>query len=97
MSPRRSANRSIAGDPSARVTGKPDRRKHDLEEVDYDTDQGPPPSTTTRLVGNWRLDPQASFSDWTIEILVQGVKHDTYHVHKMNTLRKYLFPYNRHH
>ena len=84
MSRRRRANRSIAGDPSARVTGKPDRRKHDLEEVDYDSDQGPPPSTTTRLVGNWRLDPQASFSDWTIEILVQGVKHDTYHVHKQN-------------
>jgi len=32
---------------------------------------------------NWRMDPKESHSDWTIEIVVNGRTHGTYHVHKL--------------
>jgi len=31
---------------------------------------------------SWRIDPVESLSDWTIEILVDGKVHGTYHVHR---------------
>jgi len=31
---------------------------------------------------DWRMDREESLSDWTIEILVNGTVHGTYHVHK---------------
>ena len=35
---------------------------------------------TSRL--NWRMDPEESYSDWSIEILVGEKIYRTYHVHK---------------
>jgi len=31
---------------------------------------------------DWRADPEESHSDWTVEVLVHGKIHGTYHVHK---------------
>ena len=69
---------------SARIsaTRKAGERDGDEENLDYDSDQGPPVSPGTKLVASWRLDPDESLSDWTIEIQVHGVNRDTYHVHK---------------
>jgi len=51
------------------------------EEVAYDSDLEPPPEDPV-TVSSWRLDPDESLSDWTIEIVVNGTSHATYHVHK---------------
>ena len=62
-----------SGAPAAAVAGS--KRK-----------DAPTPSTSdeeedVRL--DWRMDPEESHSDWTIEIVVAGEPHATYHVHKV--------------
>ena len=52
--------------------------REDEVEDDYDSDSEPPLSENVPL---WRLDPVASFSDWTIEIVTLD-QITTYHVHK---------------
>ncbi|KAG7348542.1 BTB/POZ domain containing protein [Nitzschia inconspicua] len=38
---------------------------------------------TDELMLSWRLDPEASFSDWTVKVVDPNLEHvDTYHVHK---------------
>ena len=31
---------------------------------------------------DWRMDPEESYSDWKIEISVDGTFHESYHVHR---------------
>jgi len=71
--------RSSSG--SRKRASVPQRRAED--ESAYDSDQAPTPSDLT-LVSSWRLDPEESLSDWTIEIVVNGQPNATYHVHKQN-------------
>ena len=50
----------------------------------YDSDEEPP--VNKDRVSSWRLDPEESLSDWTVEIVLpnNGKMHATYHVHKQN-------------
>lgn len=51
----------------------------------------PPPGSTSDDEGeeeplvqpDWRMDPEESLSDWTIEVCVGGKLYSTHHVHKV--------------
>jgi len=58
--------------------GSPRRPKRSNADMGYDSNKKPPKEE--RL--HWKMDPEESLSDWTIEILVGGKTHGTYHVHK---------------
>ena len=53
----------------------------------YTSDEEPPPEDST--LPSWRLDPETSLSDWTIEIVAMenddgNESTHVYHVHKQN-------------
>lgn len=66
---------------AAAAAGNPASKRAATQE-DYDSDQEPPVETVKDRMSSWRLDPEESLSDYTIEIVVNNKKYATYHVHK---------------
>jgi len=64
--------------------GTASKRAAASEEAIFDSDEEPPAETVKDRLSSWRLDPEESLSDWTIEIVVNDATQATYHVHKQN-------------
>jgi len=75
--PKRTSKRTASNGPAAKRAAAAPK-----DDDAYDSDEPPPP--VQDAVSSYRLDPEESLSDWTVEIVVDGTTHSTYHVHKQN-------------